>query len=100
MDENTRASFLQEMATDLKAQADEAHLELELLKAQIGKRLKPIDQQIEKLKAQKILESSKFEAELNEKEKVAQRKQDTYAHFAVAIGVCFSSQKCHGVTFT
>jgi hypothetical protein len=91
MDDKTRAVFLQEMAADLKSQADKAHLELEHFKAQIGKRLEPFDLQIQKLKAQKLVESSKFEAELNVKEEAARRKQDTYAHFVVAIGVSLSS---------
>jgi hypothetical protein len=90
MDDKAREGFLHGMAADLKAQADKARLELELFKIQIGKTLEPIEQQIKTLEAQKLLRYSEFEVELKEKEEAMRRKQDTHAHFAIAIGVSLS----------
>jgi hypothetical protein len=87
MDEKSRTDFLHGMAKELKDQADKARRELELYKADCEKQLEPIELKIKELQSHKLVESSKFEAEMKEKEQYANQMQKRYTHFAVAIGV-------------
>jgi uncharacterized protein YdaT len=75
------------MAQELKDEADKVHHDLELFQAHFDQKMEPIDQQIDKLKVQKLSETSKFEAELSEKKEAVRKKYEQYAHFAAAIGV-------------
>jgi peptidoglycan hydrolase CwlO-like protein len=81
------ADLFRGIATDLKTQAEKATHELECSKSQISKKLDAIDLEIDKLNEQKLIEWSKSQEEIKEKEETARTKQDIYTHFALATNV-------------